>query len=126
MLLKISSVMELNQKGTHKYMPAVGEDINEYEYKLSMVGTPDNVLEDISNTHMAFIAENLEENATFESIENFEINAEQTDNGISTYAVSELPTSLMEITVVCYSVKVNGEQQYEFFHHSNGNQLDTV
>lgn len=109
-----------NQKG-NKYTYDVEENLNdmdECKEILLSVGTPQNVIDKISDSQLQYIASNLAREAIYESMNSFvceDMFGKEEENTISTYAVSTLSEELIDVTVLSYRVCVNGEWQYIIF-----------
>lgn len=95
------------------------QEIEEYEKVLLASGTPKTVLKTLSETQIAFIAENLEEGAKYELLETGNVYMGSNQGEISTCAVSALPSNLMTFTVVGYVLTTSPEKRVMIFPSFN-------
>lgn len=73
-------------------------DLERYKKILLNAGTPDEVLADISDEQIAFIAKDIKRGDIYEDMDSF-----------------EFEDKLISVTIICYSYENNGEKQYKFF-----------
>ena len=78
-------------------------------------GVPESVIDSMSGRQKEYISENLEPDAVYESYDSYVLTPEAVKSDDSALRTLTLSDNRIKVTVLCFAVIRQGEQQYEIF-----------
>lgn len=93
-----------------EYNDSLEEELSGYKEILSSFGTPENVINEVSESQLKFVADNLVAGASYDSMDSYVCS-----NNNKGMLRSILSGDRIKVTVLCYKATVNGERQYIIF-----------